>query len=126
LEEGIQPEEADELSVQEGYTPNSSCYGCGPCNPEGLQLRSYRAPDGLVARITLPAKYCAFPGIINGGIISTLMVRRAARCTLPGRARRRGTAGATCAAVAGCAAHPRARLLGALPCRTAMATGLQR
>jgi acyl-coenzyme A thioesterase PaaI-like protein len=30
-------------------------------------------PNGLEARLTLPAKYCAFPNIINGGVLSTLL-----------------------------------------------------
>lgn len=35
-------------------------------------MRSFRVPGGLEARVTLDSKYCAFPGIINGGIISAL------------------------------------------------------
>lgn len=45
----------------------------GPANPDGLQLRSKRIVGGLEARIRIPAKYCAFPGIINGGILSTIV-----------------------------------------------------
>lgn len=74
IEEGIEPEPVEEVSVQEAYTPESSCFGCGPTHPDGLHLRSFRIKDGLEARVSLPSKYCAFPGIINGGILSTLMV----------------------------------------------------
>lgn len=71
-EAGIQPDSEEERSVQEAYTPESVCFGCGPASPEGLHLRSFRIPGGLEASIILDSKYCAFPGIINGGIISTL------------------------------------------------------
>eukprot|EP00877_Chromochloris_zofingiensis_P002939 jgi/Chrzof1/12646/Cz07g02070.t1 len=72
-EAGILPESEEELSVQQAYTPESKCFGCGPTHPDGLGLKSYRIENGLRARITLLPKYCAFPGIINGGILSTLM-----------------------------------------------------
>jgi len=63
----------DEVSVQEAYTPDSRCFGCGPAaGAAGLGLRSFRADGGLVARTTLPPTYQAFPGIINGGIVSAL------------------------------------------------------
>ena len=45
----------------------------GPSHPDGLHLRSRRIPNGLEAHVTLSSKYCAFPGIINGGVVSTLM-----------------------------------------------------
>lgn len=45
----------------------------GPAHASGLQLKSKRINNGLEAHITIPRKYCAFPGIINGGIVSTLM-----------------------------------------------------
>lgn len=35
-------------------------------------MRSFRAENGLVAKTTVAQKFQAFPGIINGGIISTL------------------------------------------------------
>lgn len=50
----------------------SPCFLAGPASEEGLRLRSFRIPGGLEATTKLPAKYQAFPGIINGGIISTL------------------------------------------------------
>ena len=45
----------------------------GPAHPEGLHLKSKRIPDGLEAFLSIPGKFCAFPGIVNGGIVSTLM-----------------------------------------------------
>lgn len=45
----------------------------GPAHPDGLYLESKRIRDGLEATILIPATYCAFPGIVNGGIVTTLM-----------------------------------------------------
>ena len=59
--------------MQEAYTPKSMCFGCGPANADGLRLKSLRIDNGLEARIKIDSKFCAFPGIVNGGIISTLM-----------------------------------------------------
>lgn len=70
---GIQPDGNEEISVQEAYTPKSACFGCGPANEDGLGLRSFRIENGLEAKLKLSSKYCAFPGIINGGVLSTLM-----------------------------------------------------
>ena len=30
-----------EQSLQDQYYPNGTCFGCGPCNDDGLQLKSY-------------------------------------------------------------------------------------
>ncbi|DBA68313.1 TPA: hypothetical protein ACH3X2_013628 [Trebouxia sp. C0005] len=68
---GIQPA-ADQIPVQEAYTPNSICWGCGPQNAQGLKLRSFRVDGGLEAHIQLPKAYQAFPGIMNGGAVGGL------------------------------------------------------
>jgi len=55
----------------------------GHSNPDGLQLRSFRVPGGLQATVQLAARYKAFPGIINGGIVSTIFDCHGARRGLP-------------------------------------------
>lgn len=40
---------------------------------DGLHLRSYRCEDGLEAEICIPEKFCSFPGVVSGGVISTLL-----------------------------------------------------
>lgn len=40
------------------------CVAAGPSHPDGLHLQSKRIENGLEARIALPAKYCAFPGVM--------------------------------------------------------------
>jgi acyl-coenzyme A thioesterase PaaI-like protein len=70
--EGLEPEDGEEVCVQDAYTPDSTCFGCGPSAPDGLKLQSYRIENGLEARVSIDPKFCAFPGIINGGIVATL------------------------------------------------------
>lgn len=43
-EAGIEPDSEEELPVQDAYTPESSCWGCGPSAPDGLRLKSFRIP----------------------------------------------------------------------------------
>ncbi len=62
-----------QLSLQERYAPNNACFGCGPSNPDGLHIRSFPQVDEVVAEWTPQSKYEAFPGMLNGGIIGTLL-----------------------------------------------------
>ncbi|MBA3881292.1 MAG: PaaI family thioesterase [Chthoniobacterales bacterium] len=60
-------------SLQEKYAPNNACFGCGPANPDGVHVRSFARGDEVVAEWTPQPKYEAFPGVLNGGIIGTLL-----------------------------------------------------
>ena len=60
-------------SVQLEYAPNSICFGCGPANADGLRIESYRIDNGLVMEYLPNDSHQAFPGMINGGIIGTLL-----------------------------------------------------
>ena len=60
-------------AVQDRYAPNSICFGCGPANKEGLQIKSYRMDGGLEMEFECEEKHQAFPGVINGGIIGALL-----------------------------------------------------
>ena len=62
-----------ENGVQRQYAANSICFGCGPANEHGLQINSYRTEQGLEMRFTPSEEHQAFPGMVNGGIIGTLM-----------------------------------------------------
>ena len=66
-------EHQDNISVQDKYAPNSICFGCGPANEKGLQIKSFRTENGLKMEFETKDEHQAFPGIINGGIISTLL-----------------------------------------------------
>jgi acyl-coenzyme A thioesterase PaaI-like protein len=63
----------DGPSLQERYAPDNACFGCGPANPQGLQVRSFVEGDECVAEWTPQPHHEAFPGILNGGIIGTLL-----------------------------------------------------
>jgi acyl-coenzyme A thioesterase PaaI-like protein len=60
-------------SLQENYAPQNKCWGCGPANDEGLRIRSFARADEVVAEWKPEPKYEAFPGVLNGGIIGTLL-----------------------------------------------------
>jgi len=66
-------EKADSRSLQERYAPNNACWGCGPANAEGLRIRSFPRGEEVVAEWKPEPRYEAFPGVLNGGIIGTLL-----------------------------------------------------
>jgi acyl-coenzyme A thioesterase PaaI-like protein len=59
--------------LQEQYASHSICYGCGPANPRGLHVRSFVDGARIVAAWTPEPHHEAFPGMLNGGIIGTLL-----------------------------------------------------
>lgn len=61
------------LSLQERYAAHTICFGCGPANDQGLHVRSFPDGDECVCEWTPAAHHEAFPGVLNGGIIGTLM-----------------------------------------------------
>jgi acyl-coenzyme A thioesterase PaaI-like protein len=64
----------DRRSLQERYAPASRCFGCGPANPDGLQLRSFETDEGWLTASWLPdVRYEAFDDALNGGIVGTLL-----------------------------------------------------
>jgi acyl-coenzyme A thioesterase PaaI-like protein len=60
-------------SLQEQYAPNNACWGCGPANPDGLHIRSFPKNGEVVAEWKPEKKYEAFEGVLNGGVIGTLL-----------------------------------------------------
>jgi len=63
----------DNLSLQERYSPGSICFGCGPANPKGLNIRSFVRGTEVVATWQAEKHHEAFPGMLNGGIIGSLL-----------------------------------------------------
>ncbi|OLS25101.1 MAG: hypothetical protein HeimC2_19730 [Candidatus Heimdallarchaeota archaeon LC_2] len=63
----------DIIAVQDRYSPKGICFGCGSANVKGLQIKSHWEGDDLVMKFTPREEHQAFPGIINGGIIGTLL-----------------------------------------------------
>ena len=62
-----------EQSLQEKYAPRHSCFGCGPANERGLRIRSFARGEEVVAEWMPESHHEAFPGVLNGGIIGTLL-----------------------------------------------------
>lgn len=60
-------------SLQETYAPHGICFGCGPANAQGLRIRSLTEGDVVVAEWTPSSHHEAFPGMLSGGIVGTLL-----------------------------------------------------
>jgi acyl-coenzyme A thioesterase PaaI-like protein len=61
------------LSIQESLYSELACFGCGQSNPHGLHLRSYREGDLTVAEFTPRPEHDNGLGIVNAGIIATVL-----------------------------------------------------
>jgi acyl-coenzyme A thioesterase PaaI-like protein len=53
--------------------PARICFGCGADNTSGLQIKSFMQGDTAVCRFRPDAHHTAFPGVLNGGIVATLL-----------------------------------------------------
>lgn len=55
--------------------PDNHCFGCGPANPLGLQIKSYWCGDNEAVCDFIPSAHQSAGPLhfLNGGIISTLM-----------------------------------------------------
>ena len=60
-------------SIQETFWPDGICFGCGPANDKGLHIRSFPEGGRVIAKWRPEAHHQAFPNILNGGIIGTLL-----------------------------------------------------
>lgn len=63
------------LSLQDQFASNLVCFGCGPANEKGLQIKSFVSEDeGKVIATFMPQPHhVAFEGMVNGGIIGVLL-----------------------------------------------------
>jgi acyl-coenzyme A thioesterase PaaI-like protein len=65
-----------EPSLQQRYAPAGRCFGCGPANPVGLHIgsRPDAADEGVLLADWMPSpEHEAFAGVVNGGILGTLL-----------------------------------------------------
>ena len=60
-------------SLQDQFFPEGECFGCGPRNTAGLRLRSFANGAGAIAEWTPRNIHQAVPGVLCGGIVSTLL-----------------------------------------------------
>ena len=65
-----QPVRGEIVEPQRQY-PN--CFGCGADNPIGLRLRYRHEGDALLTEFTPGEAHQGWPGIVHGGIITTLL-----------------------------------------------------
>lgn len=67
----------EKKSLQETYAPQGRCFGCGPANEKGLQIRSFATSDDAGATVvcdwTPSHHHEAFEDVLNGGIIGALL-----------------------------------------------------
>lgn len=70
--------------------PNSShCFVCGLDNDHGLKLAFYQDEDGtVVVNYTVPDYYQGYPGVVHGGIVTTLMDEVIGRVLMIGNTKR--------------------------------------
>lgn len=63
-----------DTTIQDEWPESATfCWGCGKNNPHGLQLKSYWQDDETIATFIPNEHHLAFPGILNGGIIATII-----------------------------------------------------
>jgi acyl-coenzyme A thioesterase PaaI-like protein len=64
----------EEKAIQDRWHElGSYCWGCGRNNEYGLRLKSFWRGDEVVATFQPEEYHLAFPGVLNGGIIATLI-----------------------------------------------------
>lgn len=63
----------EKLSLQQQYSPQGICFGCGPANTKGLRINSFPSGNKVIAEWRAEDYHQAFPGVLNGGIIGALL-----------------------------------------------------
>lgn len=62
------------MILQNHFASESICFGCGPANPKGLHVQSIPQDTGEVTATWTPEPHHeAFPGMLNGGIIGSIL-----------------------------------------------------
>ena len=62
-------------ALQDIIEPGGICYGCGPSNPLGIQIKSYWDEDGqrVVATVIPDPKYTGWPNLVYGGFLAMVV-----------------------------------------------------
>src|SRR5207249_6172182 len=60
-------------ALQDRYAPNGTCFGCGPKNDKGLQIKSRVSGEDVVSTWHAEKFHEAFEGVLSGGIAATLL-----------------------------------------------------
>ena len=90
---------------QDRYAPHSICFGCGPANKDGLRIKSHwevdaAGKDVFVMTYTPQPQHQAFPGVVNGGILGTLLDCHSNWCAATALMRQNGWPQAECTVTA--------------------------
>lgn len=65
---------SESVAFQDLYLDaRADCYGCGRNNPDGLYLKSHWEGDEAVADFHAQPQHMGHKGVLNGGIIATIM-----------------------------------------------------
>jgi acyl-coenzyme A thioesterase PaaI-like protein len=72
---GLKPEEPLDGTL---FGKDQLCFGCGPAHPAGFRLKFEREGDGVVTRFTPGHHHQGPPGIMHGGLVSTVADEAAA------------------------------------------------
>jgi len=59
--------------LQDTYSPDGICFGCGPKNDKGLRIKSIAKGDEVIATWQASKHHEAFEGMLSGGIAGTLL-----------------------------------------------------
>jgi acyl-coenzyme A thioesterase PaaI-like protein len=63
-----------DIIIQQHYNDETAvCYGCGKNNPHGLHLQTHWDGTEGLCHFTPQAHHTAFPGVVYGGIIASLI-----------------------------------------------------
>ena len=61
-------------AIQDLYPPDfAHCFGCGPSNPAGHQLKSFIQGNDVIARFTPSPHHMSVPGFVYGGLLASLV-----------------------------------------------------
>jgi acyl-coenzyme A thioesterase PaaI-like protein len=59
-------------SLQDRYGASTTCFGCGPANPQGLQIKTHIHGEEGVCHFVPEKHHEAFDGFVAGGIIGAV------------------------------------------------------
>lgn len=62
-----------QVGLQRKYALDSICFGCGPANEKGLRIDSIVDGEEVVATWKPEKHHEAFPGVLCGGIVGSLL-----------------------------------------------------
>lgn len=60
-------------SIQDQLFPELNCFGCGPANEQGLRIKSFATDEGVTGSFTPSPQHNNGLGVLNGGIVATLL-----------------------------------------------------